>query len=56
MAGSREFFSDTCMTEMENYFPVTYSYYDSMKRNMFDVKDVKAEERYLKILDAVISY
>lgn len=52
--GSKEFFSDEYIDQLENYLPITYPFLENMKKNQMDHTDFKLHNKYMKILDELI--
>ncbi|MEI8199510.1 MAG: hypothetical protein WCG21_05590 [Eubacteriales bacterium] len=53
--GSREFFSQEYLENLEKYLPVTYSFLEKMNRKQNDNKDFKIQDKYMKIMDEMIA-
>jgi hypothetical protein len=54
LAGSKEFFSKEYLDKLENFSLVTYSFLSNLKNNKTENKDIKAQAKHMKILDALI--
>lgn len=52
---SREYFSNEYMNQLSEYLPVNYQFIENMKINEIKKPDGKLQEKYLKILDELIS-
>ena len=52
--GSREFFSNEYLGNLEKYFPVTAPFLETMKKNQLQKKDIDIEGKYMKIIDEMI--
>jgi len=52
---SREFFSETYLDTIERYLSVSGSFLRKIGRNQIENADVRTQEKYLKILDEMIS-
>ena len=55
VTGSREYFSQEYLHDLENYLPVTYPFLENMKKSRLETKDSKIHDKYMKILDEMIS-
>lgn len=54
IAGSKEFFSQEYLDQLEKYLPVTFPYLEKAHHNRLDNIDTQNQERYIKILDELI--
>lgn len=54
MAGSKEFFSKEYLNKLERYLPVTYHFLENMKKNQIGYKNIKTQDKYMKILDEML--
>ena len=52
---SREFFSKEYMDRLQSYFPVSYPFFESLRRNQPESKNSKMQDSYLKLMDVLIS-
>jgi len=52
--GSREFFSQAYLDKLEKYLPVTYPFLENIKKNQMDTRDIKIQDKYMKIMDEMI--
>jgi len=53
--GSKEFFSKVYLDKLEKYLPVSYPFLENLKKNMIENKDMKIQDKYIKILDDILS-
>ena len=53
--GSKVFFSKEYLERLEKFYPVSFSFVQGMDRVNLDGVDKKSEDRYMKMLDAMIS-
>jgi hypothetical protein len=53
--GSKEFFSEEYLKQIERYLPVTYPFLEKMQSNQFENKDIKIQSKYLNILDELLT-
>lgn len=53
--GSKEFFSKEYLSKLENFLPVTYPFLENLKINQIENKDFKIQNKYMKILDEMLS-
>jgi len=53
--GSKEFFSQEYLDQLEKYLPVTYPYLEKMRNNKAENKDMKIQDKYMKMLDEILS-
>jgi hypothetical protein len=53
--GSKEFFSEEYLKQIERYLPVTYPFLEKMQSNQFENKDIKMQSKYLNILDELLT-
>jgi len=53
--GSKEFFSKDYLVKLEKYLPVSYPFLENLKKNMIENKDMKIQDKYIKILDDILS-
>lgn len=51
---SKAFFSKEYLDKLEKYLPVTYQFLENIKMNQIDKKDIKTQDKYMRILDEMI--
>jgi hypothetical protein len=51
---SKEFFSKEYLTELEQYLPVTCTYWDSLHQNRIETMDYDIQAKYIHMLDELI--
>jgi len=54
IAGSKDFFSKEYLNKLERYLPVTYHFLENMKKNQIKYKNIKIQDKYMKILDEML--
>lgn len=54
VTGSKAFFTETYVKQMEENLPVSLSFMEDLKKTPFDAGDIKNQKKYLKILDVMI--
>jgi len=54
IVGSREFFSQEYLENLEKYLPVTYPFLGKMSRKQNNNKDFKIQDKYMRIMDEMI--
>lgn len=52
--GSKKFFSEKYLSDLEKYLPITYNFLDTLKGNLFLNNDFKMDEKYMKLLDDIL--
>lgn len=52
--GSKQFFSLAYLEKLEESFPVSYTFLETLKSNQFGVKDITVQDKYMKMLDELI--
>lgn len=55
VVGSKEFFSKEYIDHLEKLLPITYSFLENMKLSQVKNKDSKIQNKYMKMLDELIS-
>jgi hypothetical protein len=55
MAGSKKFFSKDYLDKSEKYLPVTYPFLDNFQKNLNANKDLKIQDKYMKLLDGFLN-
>ncbi len=54
--GSKEFFSPDYINWIEKYLPVTYQFFEDMKKGLIINQDSKTQKNYMKVMDEIIAY
>ncbi|MHB8129841.1 MAG: hypothetical protein ACYDEX_12660 [Mobilitalea sp.] len=52
--GSKEFFSPKYLGQLEKHLPITYPYLENMRSGKFENKDIKIQDKYMKMLDEIL--